>query len=544
MRSRSAPVGSIRFTAWPIPADQDRDIRLLALSTPIASPHTPSRSRARGTLRLVLSLLVVAIAAAPATSAAGVHIFKGDFETAGWGPWNDLQYEEERPVADSFVRVTDPVRQGHFAAKITVRQGYSRWGYNEDSELVWKSGEHEGDNYYYAWSTLFPKTWTAPYGWGIFAQWHADPGNAPAIAFDARGNDAYLELNGGLTDEAWTSFEHRRVIPLLSTLSKGRWNDFVLHVRWSAFDRGSVEVWHRLAGERRFRRAVALSRIPTLQRQRSGTTGIFALWGLYRASYCSQPTLLDCASDRGVQVPSVLYEDGFVRSKSFRAVVGAAFGDRTAAGDPRPARAPRDVESRTVTSLPLHDAGSATDPGCGACSVTGGPARIDAAIAGGRDDRDTAVRILRIARPGGVLGRTVVRDTLLLHRNGALENNVAVLQLRDVRDQLIWELYLAQDRTLRLWSPPGGLRSRLINLTTGFTVPTDGKGLRLEVSSVPRGALVVRVGGVPRILVRRLSGASTGAALTLRAGIDHYDGESADDPVRVVHQGLTVAKTG
>jgi hypothetical protein len=97
-------------------------------------------------------------------------MFKGDFETAGWRPWNDLQYEEERPVADSFALVTDPVRQGHFAAKITVRQGYSRWGYNEDSELVWKSGEHEGDDYYYAWSTLFPKTWTAPYGWGIFAQ--------------------------------------------------------------------------------------------------------------------------------------------------------------------------------------------------------------------------------------------------------------------------------------------------------------------------------------------------------------------------------------
>ena len=111
------------------------------------------------------------------------------------------RYEEDRPVTDSFELVRQPVRQGTLAAKFTVRQGYSRYGYGEDSELEWHSFEKPGDEYWYAWSTLFPTDWQPPLSWGIFAQWHARLGTSPIISFNARADTAVLDVRSGLTDE-------------------------------------------------------------------------------------------------------------------------------------------------------------------------------------------------------------------------------------------------------------------------------------------------------------------------------------------------------
>src|SRR5262245_60562605 len=115
-----------------------------------------SRSRA-GTARrrLIASSIfaVLLVGAVTVTAGGGAPPpgigFRGDLEggSSGWQGlgWLGLQYEIDRPIGDSFAIVTSPVRQGRRAAEIIVKQGYSRWGANEDTELVFHSGESEGD---------------------------------------------------------------------------------------------------------------------------------------------------------------------------------------------------------------------------------------------------------------------------------------------------------------------------------------------------------------------------------------------------------------
>jgi hypothetical protein len=258
---------------------------------------------------------------------ATVTTFLGNFEVnaPGWAQFTALQFEEDRPLADSFSLVDWPVRSGRRAARITARQGYSRFGYHEDTSLVHVSNEQPGDDYWYAFSVYFPQDWLPPYRWGIFAQWHATLGTSPIIAFNARADTATLNVRAGLTDEPRNSFQYQIDRPLLATMSKGRWNDFVMHVRWTKTD-GGIEVWHRLAGQVQLRRLVRLDGIPTLQ-WTSGGKGLSAylLLGLYRGSYCAQPTVLDCPSSLGVQPPSTLYLDSYARATTFADVVRAAF---------------------------------------------------------------------------------------------------------------------------------------------------------------------------------------------------------------------------
>jgi hypothetical protein len=289
----------------------------------------------RRVLLVSLALLVVSSAAAAAASLAeggagtgkAAKTFVGNFEIGppGWGQFSGLQYEDVRPLQDSFALVGDPVRSGARAARITLPQGYSKFGYNESTQLVHFSDEQPGDDYWYAFSVNFPRDWFPPYRWGIFAEWHATLETSPVIAFNARSDTATLSLLSGLTDEQANTSQYAVKRPLLATLSKGKWNDFVMHVRWSKTN-GEVEVWHKLAGQQRLRRLVRLAGMPTFQWTSSGKgIGIYLLFGLYRGSYCPQPTQLDCTSSQGVQAPNTLYLDSYARASSFEAVTQAAF---------------------------------------------------------------------------------------------------------------------------------------------------------------------------------------------------------------------------
>jgi hypothetical protein len=258
--------------------------------------------------------------------------FVANFETGppGWKQFTGLQYEQDRPLEESFSLVDQPVRSGLHAARITVRHGYSRFGHNEGTLLAQRSDESPGEDYWYAFSVYFPEDWFAPYKWGIFAQWHARLGTSPVIALNARADTATLNFHAGLTDEQRNSFQYNINRPLLPTLSKAHWNDFVVHVRWSTGRDGEVEVWHKLGWQHRLRRLVRLANVPTFQWTTSGTgVGIYFLFGLYRGSHCGQPTNLGCTSPLGEQAANVLYVDSYARASSFDAVKEAAFpGER------------------------------------------------------------------------------------------------------------------------------------------------------------------------------------------------------------------------
>ena len=225
----------------------------------------------------------------------------GDFETGDRSQWDRLHFKTGGVESDQFAVVSDPVRQGSFAARFTVRPGDVFGSGGERCEVVMHSGEVEGSDYWYRWSTLFPSTWTQPSYFGIFLQWHSNLPVPPPIAFNARDNSAVVQFNTGVIDPATGHGTEFVKYPLLSSLSKGHWNDFVVHVHWSLTD-GSLTVWHRANPADPYTKALELGDIPTLQAEDGVTYGNYTKLGLYR--------WVDSAKT------DVIYHDDFRRSST------------------------------------------------------------------------------------------------------------------------------------------------------------------------------------------------------------------------------------
>jgi lysophospholipase L1-like esterase len=184
-----------------------------------------------------------------------------------------------------------------------------------------------------------------------------------------------------------------------------------------------------------------------------------------------------------------------------------------------------------------------TDAGCAGCSVVSIANGLRASVQGGVDTLDTAYGLNDFGGVSGLVGRVFVRDLLGLGQGQVLTANLAVFQVRDVSDGLVYELYVAPDRSLNLWSPAGGLRAGSILASTGVSVPNDGSTIQVEVSALANGSIVVRVAGVDRVTLTGLSGATTGNQRYLRAGIDHYDSASSNEPVSTVHTYVGLSQT-
>lgn len=188
---------------------------------------------------------------------------------------------------------------------------------------------------------------------------------------------------------------------------------------------------------------------------------------------------------------------------------------------------------------------SVTAPQCMLCSVSGSGPGVAASIQGGRDSLDTAFAMKDFGGAPGWTGRTFLRDDIRLASGQKLGSNLALVQMRDTSNALIYELYADSDRILHLWSPAGGLRASVVNESTGVAVPNDGsRVLRVEVSSAANGSVVIRIDGVDRLTVSNLSGATTGNSRYLRAGIDHYDTHGTGDTATAYHSALGVTTRG
>ena len=208
-------------------------------------------------------------------------MFVGDWETGDRSQWDRLHYKTGGVASDQFAIVQDPVRQGAFAARFTVRPGDVFNSGGERSEVVKYSWEGEGDDYWYQWSTLFPTDWKAPSYFGIFLQFHSGLPYSPPIAFDARANTAQLELNTGIVDPETRHGTNWVAYPLLNSLSKGDWNDFVVHIHWS-LAAGAITVWHRTSSAASYTKILEIGNVPTLQAQDGITRTNYTKIGLYR----------------------------------------------------------------------------------------------------------------------------------------------------------------------------------------------------------------------------------------------------------------------
>jgi Polysaccharide lyase len=246
------------------------------------------------TVRAFLTNGSVATDSVVVTAAEGVKRLYSNFEEPGaiGPPFSALEYrgsfEKGIPRERQLAWVKSPVRRGSHALRFTVQPG-DRYGESTGERALLRNTDlvnFEGADVYFAWSSLFPPDWMAPPGWAIFFELHGDSRYQLApIRLNAQGNSVRLDMTTGACGGKSLCAYHRNH-PVLSTLSKGRWNDFVLHIRYSKTNRGLVEICHRVSGgkqkQKPWRMVRSIRRVPTLPyHPGQGDATVYFLWGLY-----------------------------------------------------------------------------------------------------------------------------------------------------------------------------------------------------------------------------------------------------------------------
>jgi hypothetical protein len=165
--------------------------------------------------------------------------------------------------------------------------------------------EHEGDEYWYAWSTRFSEDWQPPNDWLVILDWHSTYEEVcQPLQFELNHHNALSvqDLAGDVTgydcfDGPGTARNETQVI--VDRITPGVWNDFIVHVKWTTSAHGLVEVWHRLETDPEFSKVLTWRDVPTLQ---------------YRGDPADANVpylLLAHYRDAGNRHTSVLYHDGF-----------------------------------------------------------------------------------------------------------------------------------------------------------------------------------------------------------------------------------------
>ena len=175
----------------------------------------------------------------PRHRVAGTELFRGDYETGNLRQWDGFQ-----EVADDRISVVeDPVDQGRFAGRFEVRDGDNPIGFGDRAEVQMFTGETEGLERWYAWSTMFDPTFPISDAWQVVTQWHAAGiDGSPPLAFYVIGDRVALQTNPHDGDGQPIRQEEVR---WSAPLDRGEWHHFRLHVVWSGSDeRGLVELWH------------------------------------------------------------------------------------------------------------------------------------------------------------------------------------------------------------------------------------------------------------------------------------------------------------
>jgi hypothetical protein len=222
-----------------------RDLSAVAAERVIVGLGRTSKRTETGTL-LVRSAAVATAApvpvAAPPPAAPrfdalpGTELVRADFESGDLSAWNGIQR-----VADDRIRVvSDQVKQGRYAARFEVRNGDNPIGFGDRAEVQVSTGESEGDERWYAWSTMFAPDFPSYATWQVVSQWHANANGSPPVAFMAEGDSLVLKIHRH--SGPGSVIEIRNI--WRGSLRRGQWQDIMLHVKWSGDDAvGFIELW-------------------------------------------------------------------------------------------------------------------------------------------------------------------------------------------------------------------------------------------------------------------------------------------------------------
>ncbi|MDP7489592.1 MAG: heparin lyase I family protein [Arenicellales bacterium] len=196
-----------------------------------------------------------------------------------------------------------PVRYGKKSERFEVRPGdcsRSKGGSWDDckedrerSELIQVGyRQKEGDEYWYRWSIILPSTHRNIYRTKLaYAQFH-QLGCPPVFMFQEYSGGYWLNIQPAITGHV----DHNRKL-LEAKDFIGKWNDIVVHARWTRKNDGWFRVW--VNGEEKI----------SYDGKTKVCKDVYFKYGVYR-SFVSRNRELSKT------VTTIAYYDGVVRSKS------------------------------------------------------------------------------------------------------------------------------------------------------------------------------------------------------------------------------------
>ncbi len=173
-----------------------------------------------------------------------------DYETGNLSQWNAINTGGSWGNSSIQV-VTNPVRQGKYAAKFTLTGGNGAHVRAETEATQAQTGGYEGQNWYYSWSIYAPSNPNIQTGWAdwnLVTQWmDLFYQCSPPLQIDIMPlkNGLRYTLNSRLFDnqhgcaslgpsQDWD----------LGPVVYDQWTDFTVHVKWSADPAvGFVQIW-------------------------------------------------------------------------------------------------------------------------------------------------------------------------------------------------------------------------------------------------------------------------------------------------------------
>jgi hypothetical protein len=214
----------------------------------------------RRIIRFAVLATAVVVAATAAGSASGGIVQRLDFETANFNQWTEVQSActaggyDVAGVGNSCASiVTSPRREGTYAARFKISGWTDGTSTSPRAEAYidrTATAAVEGQDWYYAWSTMFPSAentgWWAKGGdWNYFTQMHGtgSVGAIFALGVDATGTTPSIYYEHLTKDPNNLSIDLKIEKTVLGPIRYDHWYDFVMHVRWSASGTGVVEFW-------------------------------------------------------------------------------------------------------------------------------------------------------------------------------------------------------------------------------------------------------------------------------------------------------------
>ncbi|MGI6454067.1 MAG: polysaccharide lyase [bacterium] len=172
-------------------------------------------------------------------------IFTGDFESGDLSGWN-----RETCCDHSVNVVQEPVRAGKYAVRVEVRRDDPDVSSSKRSEIKQPREPQVKCERWYGFSIYLPEDYIQDHLPEIVTQWHGSPDmddgevwrSPPLALITQNGNwrinwrwDADKIMKSNRSD----GNEYQDIGPY----EKGKWTDWVFHVKWSWEDDGLIEVW-------------------------------------------------------------------------------------------------------------------------------------------------------------------------------------------------------------------------------------------------------------------------------------------------------------